>query len=610
MNSEDKIPTHQDLFLALATQLPVLKSLEDSNFQTILQILENTNQGNLAYTIDKSASPTFQTASPFFQKRNLGDSEFLYFQKDYKVLTNLESNLTKILSENQIKPIERKQVEETIENLSVIYRKHSQITLYNLTNEQKNAIYSILFSPFHLLVGGPGTGKTSVISFLLKVMQALEILPDPKDIVLVAPTGRAAQRLTESIQKNLQLMETSQSLINKLKGQTLHSLLKVNPKDGKPKFGKERYLPQKLFIFDEVSMVDLHMMDLFLEAMKPGNQVILLGDPNQLPSVEKGNVFSDLVAVLQGKENFLSQLTISKRFANNSHLSTISKEIQTSFEIKDRSSKLSEIPFDTFAIENFKSSDKNMYWLQMGEQTGTDRNKGNVSRNEILKFLWTKVFWPEIKTISQWKLNPGLFKDSKEIQFFETCISKNRCLTIFRNNYFGLEAIQEFLMELAEKEIVNSKNSTKNQILFKNLNRNFYFEGMPILVERNDHSRKLFNGDTGLVLNIEGELRGVFLIENNLRSFALDTLPNHSPAFFLTVHKSQGSEYERVFLYLPPTDETLNEVSDPNGILNRQILYTAITRAKNEVVLIGDPATWEKGLENYTKRVSGFQLVL
>lgn len=596
-------PTPNEILLKRISFLKNLKQEETKLFQ---EIIDATNQGNLAITkaIDESIHSKIQ--SPIFAKRKINENNSFFFQKDFAELQKFESHLKNFLKPGSTTPIDARKLYEELESLQKTFRENSGNQIFKLTDEQASAIEGILTSNFHLVTGGPGTGKTSVISFLLKVMEKMEILPNPKDIVLVAPTGRAAQRLTESIQRNLSQMEPENLIYNSFKGQTLHSLLKLNPRTGIPKFGTERYLTQKLFILDEISMVDLKMMNLFLDAMKEGNQIILLGDPHQLPSVEKGNVISDLTNVLEGKSNFLSKLTISKRFDDSSSLSKISKQIQISFNTDLSPHTITAIPMDSLEIGAFKPKDKNIYWLD-----GLKPKDRQIQRNEMIDFLWKDVFWPEVLQIHNWKVTKDSFSNPETIERFASQIGRNRCLTIFRNNYFGLESIQSQLISLAEKKIARMQLDKKSKpIHSKHLNQNFYFEGMPLLIEVNDPSRKLFNGDIGLVIEIEGELRGVFLIENNLRSFALDTLPNHSPAFFLTVHKSQGSEYERVFLYLPPTDETLNEVSDPNGILNRQILYTAITRAKNEVVLIGDPSTWEKGLENYTKRVSGFQLVL
>lgn len=130
--------------------------------------------------------------------------------------------------------------------------------------------------------------------------------------------------------------------------------------------------------------------------------------------------------------------------------------------------------------------------------------------------------------------------------------------------------------------------------------------GLPILITRNDKNRKLFNGDIGIVLKTEStkELRAVFPIEGKLFQFALDTLPEHEPAFVMSVHKSQGSEYDTIIIYLP--DSIKEEKS--HRLLNRQILYTAITRAKKQVILAGNPQTWEIGIANSQNRNTGFRI--
>jgi exodeoxyribonuclease V alpha subunit len=145
----------------------------------------------------------------------------------------------------------------------------------------------------------------------------------------------------------------------------------------------------------------------------------------------------------------------------------------------------------------------------------------------------------------------------------------------------------------------------------KKLANYLYYTGLPILITENDGNRKLFNGDIGLVLPVidKGfvELRGVFAINQKLVSFALDTLPTHEDAYFLSIHKSQGSEYENLLIYLPPINKDIENESN-NLLLNRQIIYTGITRARKPVYLCGSEETWITSLKRFQNRITGFQL--
>ncbi|MCZ8344134.1 MAG: AAA family ATPase, partial [Leptospira sp.] len=389
-------PTSNEILLKRISYLKNLNPEESNLFQ---EILEETNKGNLAFANAIDTKIPSEIQSPIFAKREINGTHFFFFQKDFEELRRLESHLKNFLKPVSTTTIDKRKLHEELESLQKNFRKNSGNQNFELTDEQTGAIGGICTFKFHLITGGPGTGKTSVISFLLKVMEKMEILPNPKDIVLVAPTGRAAQRLTESIQRNLSQMEPENLIYNSFKGQTLHSLLKLNPRTGIPKFGTERYLTQKLFILDEISMVDLKMMNLFLDAMKEGNQIILLGDPHQLPSVEKGNVISDLTNVLEGKSNFLSKLTISKRFDDSSSLSKISKQIQISFNTDLSPHTITAIPMDSLEIGAFKPKDKNIYWLD-----GLKPKDRQIQRNEMIDFLWKDVFWPEVLQIHNWKV--------------------------------------------------------------------------------------------------------------------------------------------------------------------------------------------------------------
>nr|WP_061246781.1 exodeoxyribonuclease V subunit alpha [Leptospira noguchii] len=584
-------------------------SEEDSNH--ILEILNSiwnaTQEGSLCVPVKQEWKKVLKIKLPGLVVDRFENTEWVYFEKTYHSKVELE-RLLKERIENYISVnVDADQVENILKDL--------ESKSFSLKKSQKKAIFSCLNSSFQIVSGGPGTGKTTVVAFLLQILNELKQLPSPEKIALVAPTGRAAQRLTESVQENLKKISTS--FENEfLRGQTIHGLLNYKQSLGGFYYNRERYLPHRLIIVDEVSMVDLNLM-LSLWNSIPKNETILeetipfrfilIGDPHQLPSVEKGAVLSDFLSVLESKRSrFVSKLEESNRQQPNtngktSKIVTLAEEIlRYSPENLNLGTKIDESFPKTIQIKENTQYKSEVVWLQNIESTNLDY----FSRDGLVEKLWKEIFYPQINRIASWKIQDSFCFDKPDfIQKFQDELKRFRCLTIFKSGYWGVDAIQTKIMNLAAQNFFIGKGGN---FFAKRLSKGIYFVGLPILITRNDKNRKLFNGDIGIVLKTEStkELRAVFPIEGKLFQFALDTLPEHEPAFVMSVHKSQGSEYDTIIMYLP--DSIKEEKS--RSLLNRQILYTAITRAKKQVILAGNPQTWEIGIANSQNRNTGFRI--
>ncbi|MBM9547809.1 exodeoxyribonuclease V subunit alpha [Leptospira sp. 201903074] len=568
----------------------------------VANLIEVTLGGDLYLPVlDPKFSNDFKNQFPFHLE-TVGGETRLYFQKTYKEKIHFETKVKTLLSNrSEQKKSPKLQISE-IE--SIISKLESQFR-NPLAIEQKHAVAESITSSFRIVAGGPGTGKTTVVSFILKVLDELHELPTANHIALVAPTGRAAQRLTESIQKNLSYFENTKELASSLRGQTIHNLLKYFPDLKKPYYGDKRYLPFDLIIMDETSMVDMSLMNLFLDSISEKTHLILLGDPNQLPSVGQGEVLSDLLIEFKKQGKFVSELKVNHRSSASSEFSQFAELVMDSFDSPNTKPSFPN-PKILESIED--NEDADFIWLQKEDTRPSDLTPfKNWKQEDLIQFLWKEFFLPTaiLSTALNWGKKDLIINENKET--LEKMISDYRCLTILRKGYYGIESLHNRILELAKKQLTSSHTNSQN-IEYRHLAKSFYFQGMPIIIKRNDQIRKLFNGDIGLVLKIDSELRAVFSIENRLYSFALDTLPEHEPAFFLTIHKSQGSEYNTILLYLPPISSSQSEGSEEIPILNRRILYTAITRAKKKVILLGDYFTWKLGLETFRKRNTGFQL--
>ncbi|TGN11936.1 exodeoxyribonuclease V subunit alpha [Leptospira ilyithenensis] len=576
-----------------------------ADFEAILtELWLSEEEGNLCVPVKKEWEDILKSKPEGLILESKGKEKLLYFEKTFKTKKALEEKLKeRIAASTKLKLDEGRIV-------SFLEKSEGKAGAIRLKEGQKDAIFATIRSSFQIISGGPGTGKTTVVAYLLAILKELGLLPATERIALVAPTGRAAQRLTESIRENLNKIDSAKDDL--LRGQTIHSLLAYKHYLGGFYYNKDRYLPHELIIVDEVSMVDLNLMRALLEAL-PGQKqkpirLILIGDPNQLPSVDKGAVLGDFLSVLEEKGKFVSKLTESNRqkLGKNGRISKITELADfilknESFDSKKPVSVEKDLE-KTDEIGESVSYSSEVVWFQ--NKNGSD----NGSRDEILLQVWKQYLFPQVKRISEWKIeNHTEIKEKSLYDRFSLELKKFRCLTTFRSGYWGVDGIQEKLSFLAQLELKSQTKNVPGFIYKKHLAERLYYSGLPILVTENDRNRKLFNGDIGLVLKLGEELRAVFPIDNELYHFALDTLPKHEAAYVLTVHKSQGSEYETVFFYLPDKLK-MDSNEKANRLLNRQILYTGLTRAKEQVILAGSTSSWDFGIGNSTRRLTGFQI--
>lgn len=416
------------------------------------------------------------------------------------------------------------------------------VSYFPESGKQRDAAVMALSRKFSVITGGPGTGKTYTLARILAVL--LQGGHEPKFIQLAAPTGKAADRMREAIKVSsnglaadlrLKLEDAATS------SKTIHSLLGHHPGRNAFKFHAGRPLPCKVLIVDECSMVDTLLWQALLEALPADCKLILLGDPNQLESVGRGSVFS-CIANSPKLKDARTHLTHSHRFSERPAISELSRAIEE------------------------KNAESALGILQ--ENTGPACEKG--------------LFWqPTTKLSEVFKVMPqGVLQAIKEAAYAETAesalqaLGKVRILTAHRAKVSGARSIEEFLEPiLAGRRIVNR----------------------PVIVDRNDPETGLRNGEVGVIHSRSGAPRLVFF-ENRKDGIALSKIPDHSPAWATTIHRSQGSEYDNVVVLLP---------SDPDSPLaTRELLYTAITRAKKNLFVFGPEKVIEKAILHSAQRTT------
>lgn len=430
------------------------------------------------------------------------------------------------------------------------------------TDWQKVAVLSALRRQLCVISGGPGTGKTTVV---LKILQCLQLNDDKPRIALAAPTGKAAARLQQAI---------SQHTGEQYAAKTLHRLLGISARFDQGRYSAERPLPIDVLIVDEASMIDINLMAITLKALPLHARLILLGDSEQLASVESGAVLANLCA------------------DTPSFSADFSAWVKQSSEI--------ELPISSNGnpLQDSLVKLQHSYRFAAGGQVGKLAqavNQGDAAQVTDLLMNQTpsSLAAPTSEHI-QTQLLTGYQR------FIETIEKRANAVTC-------IQAFESFRMLCAVKQgpqSVYSVNQMMSQLLAKRGWRTAqpFYPGRPIMITQNYYRQNLFNGDIGVVLpNVEGELQVCFLFGEELRWLPLSRLPAHETVFAMTVHKSQGSEFDQIALLLP---------EEESAVLSRELVYTALTRARQTVQILSTQPVLKQAVQRRHQRESGLAQLL
>lgn len=451
-----------------------------------------------------------------------------------------------------------------------------------------------------IISGGPGTGKTHTVAGLLGVLHQLHG-ERPLRIALAAPTGKAAARITESLRQSLT------SFAHRIPGKenlpkeamTLHRLLGVRQGRAVPRHTPENPLHLDVLIVDEASMIDLPLMAHTAAALPPHARLILLGDKDQLASVEAGNVFSDLCgrlsqglvqAGVQGpirsrewveKLQAATGMTLPESptcgASARSPLAECTVFLEKNYRFPSRRSLgrlAASIRSGTFDAE-----------VLTGEPFSTAKAMPEAEHAEV------RCLWVREHELFQ-ALNPVVREHFQKVACAESLqeafagLEGFRILCAVREGPFGVLSIND-LVETALARLQHIPAGTRA------------YKGRPVLILENDYSVGLFNGDVGLLWPDpeDNRLKAWFRkIDGTLHKVRLSRLPAHETAYAMTVHKSQGSEFSRVLVILPEHDAR---------VLTRELLYTAVTRARHGVEIWAHESILQNTLQRVTERRSG-----
>ncbi|MFM1871003.1 MAG: exodeoxyribonuclease subunit alpha [Planctomycetota bacterium] len=437
-------------------------------------------------------------------------------------------------------------------------------------DRQLAAVVGAAASSFFVLTGGPGTGKTYTVARMLAVILALE--PHAR-IALAAPTGKAASRLREALAKDAGSFPAVAAAAAANAPSTLHRLLGYRFREDDFRFGPERRLPIEVVVVDEVSMAEPALLAKLCAALPPGARLILVGDRDQLDAVGAGQVLGDLCFAAAPHLGVGSRLAALVREAADLELPARPDappiaDAVIALTKNRRFATQKGIGAFAQALAR-RDAPAALTALQVGGE--------DLVHHERLDEALTMLL-PTFETMMQ----AAMAGDA------ETALAAQRCgraLAAMRAGRFGAEAVNRRIERmLADRRLVTGGDD---------------YVGRPILVTRNDPQIKLFNGDLGVVIRAGGKTLVAFADPKGQRGVHLVPflrLPPHETAWAMTVHKSQGSEFDDVLVVMPDTDGPLWLAS---------LVYTGITRAKQRAILCAPSALLELGLARWPSRRSG-----
>jgi exodeoxyribonuclease V alpha subunit len=454
----------------------------------------------------------------------------------------------------------------------------------SLNAEQRRAVALALEAPLALITGRPGTGKTSIVVALLRALQR-QAEPVALDrILLAAPTGKAAQRMGEAIRQGLRRIAEPDAFDTALQTEgadpmTLHRALGYHPGTGRFRHDRDNPLPADVVIVDEASMIGLELLESLLQALAPTARLVLLGDADQLPSVDPGAAFRELVAHRpEATARLVESYRMDPRNPKGRHILLQAERVNDPARAAELwgDEGLHRGPLEA-------AFDQGGVWLVEPQAP-----KGGWLAAFLERWMEARIWGGSGPQAWRERVLPPLHHDGRRegAAWLPEDLERARALLAHFDGFRLLCPVNEGA-ELGGVEALNRHLHTLAlDTAADRLERQPRFlAGEPVMALANDSSRGLFNGDQGLVLPVKrGEgpphLEAVFLRGEGLASFPLPSLQDSlDHAYAMTVHKAQGSEFRSIALIMPPAE---------HPSLTREVLYTALTRAREEVLLLGN----------------------
>lgn len=520
-----------------------------------ISITEFLNHPVYAKLIDKSLSDvqildlivkSGLIGTPGDSKPLILDDGKVYLQKIWKYEKELIDWLLKKADENDIL------AKENVQFVNQIFGGSADV------DWQRIAVKVALLKNLVIISGGPGTGKTFTIK---RIIEALKYSNSDKKIkiALAAPTGKAAQRLNDSLVSDDEELEVGAAV-------TIHKLLGAEFGSSTYKYNKANQLVYDVVVVDEASMLDIHLWTALIRSLPDTAKLILLGDKDQLSSVEAGSILGDICS---GATNSFSMKVASE--IGEPLLSNKSFPLNDCFILLEKTYRVEEgsgikILSDAVNSGDFEKVLEILKSDQFPYVTLKDSSKKDID-----------------ELISKYVLKPG--QNNRSIEDMRSELNTYKILCALRRGPFGIEEINR----ASEKALKGLMGIPVNQQ---------WYSGRTIMINRSNNQFKLRNGETGLCIQAnEGEFEILF---DRKEEFKLSTtrLQDYELAYANTIHKSQGSEYDHVAILLP---------NEANPLLSRELLYTAITRAKKSIVIYAKEEIVVDAVKKVVSRNSGIK---
>ena len=519
-------PLHKQLFESLVMSL----SFEQSQGHSCIQINDEAKALILASGLALIAtnSHDITTTLPL-----VIEQDRLYLHRYWHYENRLAQQLTKMTQLNVSNEL------KNTTDFSTLLDKYFGIP--DTIDWQRAAAIMAVNQAFCIITGGPGTGKTTTVVKILALLQ--ELSDRPLLIALAAPTGKAAMRLQESIGFNKVALSCSTVIKSSIPESvsTLHRLLGTKPPSPYFRHNAKQPLVYDLIVVDEASMVDLALMSKLLDALKPGARLILLGDKDQLASVESGAVLADLTMALPEQT-----LELQKSHRFDEDIKNLAVAINLQQDIK--------------AWQLFQAGNKNIALLE----------------SDLIDYI-SKQQTDYLQLINAGAEFSDIYKAFNRFQAL--CATRH-----------GKNSVSD-ITQLVEQSLSNKKLIHLSGL---------WYCGRPIMITQNNTALQLYNGDIGICLpdkEQEDQLRVFFQqADGSIKKYLPARIPHCETIFAMTIHKSQGSEFEEVLIILP-------EIINP--ALTKELLYTAITRAKKTIKLVTNAAIFSSTVQQKVQRTTG-----
>jgi exodeoxyribonuclease V alpha subunit len=504
----------------------------------LMRTVEPTNQVWLSHPLFVSDELALETPAPLVTMNDGQDRQYVYFYRHWQQEWQLAERLAALLNP------------ETAPKAAHV----DLSTETSLKDLQIQAIELAAKSPFTLITGGPGTGKTYTLARIVKALQQAQ--PNLR-VALAAPTGKAAQRMQSVLTDEFK--KAGISHIKVQNAQTIHRLLGLGGRST-PRYHRYETLPFDLIIIDEGSMLDLALASLLFDAIAVGTRVIILGDADQLAAVDAGAVLADL-GETEALKPYRIHLLESTRFDINKGIGLLAAGVLQ----QDDASVLSALTGnDQVQYFDLVSMKKDAVFTQLWQ--------GFSAYVTCLESLKSAVYPLPEETVKD------LF----------TAFDQYRVLCAQRHGDYGANAINRVLGEYLQVALND-----------QNVRNGGWYVGRPVMVTRNDYGLRLSNGDIGVCLADENGRLWVYF-PDRAAPIAATRLPPEQieTAFALTIHKSQGSEFSVVAMVLDASAEEM---------LTRELVYTAITRAKKCIQVWSDKKLLLSTIHKKSIRISGLK---